>query len=280
MHEVFGSTTATLLVALTACVSAKQNRPVAIQWLRNLLANYASDGHFHLNTGHLRDDESGRSGDSSEAENFCVELVQGKICLSEFAKASRCKRKNGRGLSLRKEQDLLTLLMAIRLRSGWQFLLGQLLQQVAVMVEANLHFESFQEGQAEFAEGFHRDPGQRIRNVRIAQERAFARRSKKKRETQEATPHTKLSQLAKATAKAQQVRAKMLLTRKDRTQERKLYFKSIQDIFRGANQIAMAFDASRVGGRKLTSYGLMELRSGLCAWGPSQASCLPKAISL
>ena len=268
MREVCGNTSVMLLTAVTLATSGKGNRRQGQEWLHKFLEHFAPNGTLQICIPANDGDEG------QDPVEVTLTLDRGKVSLADVAAACRGRKSNTRGLRLQSQQNLSTLLSAIRLRSDWSWLLKQLLLQVSMLVEKNLDFVNFAEGEASMGYGFHRDPVQRVSNVRVAQQKAWRTKRQNKlkdQATQCQSQPARLSKEARAKARARVAVARQMLTRRDKQRERSLYFQECQCQFRNAKQLAVAFDASRVGGRKLTSFAMMNLQSGVSAWAPSQA---------
>ncbi len=264
MHEVCGNTSVMLLIALTLATSGKKNRQAGQQWLQKIIEHFASSGTLRINLP---------AGAEESQEVVEVTVRNGQVSLAEVASALSGRKSNTRGLRLRSEQSVTTLLSAIRLRSEWSWLLKDLVLQLALLVEQSLDFVEFADGEASLAYGFHRDPSQRVLNVRLAQQKAWRSKRQKREEKakQSEGQSQSLSKVARAKARARVASVREMLTRRDKQRERCLYFQECQDQFRNARQLSVSFDASRVGGRKLTSFAVVNVQSGASGWAPSQA---------
>lgn len=112
----------------------------------------------------------------------------------------------------------------------------------------------------------------RVLNVRMAQQKAWrSKRQKRDQKAKQAERQPGMSKEARSKARARVASLREMVTRRDKQRERSLYFQECQDQFRNARQLSVSFDASRVGGRKLTSFAVVNLQSGVSAWAPSQA---------
>ena len=260
MHEVCGNTSVMLLIALTLATSGKKNRVTGQQWLQRLVDRFASNGTLRVKL-------------PTEGEpTVDVRLRNGQVSLADVAASLSGRKSNTRGLRLRSERSVATFLAAIRLKSEWAWLLKSLLLQLAVLVEQNLESVTFGEADVSLAYGFHRDPVQRVLNVRMAQQKAWrSKRQKRDQKAKQAERQPGMSKEARSKARARVASLREMVTRRDKQRERSLYFQECQDQFRNARQLSVSFDASRVGGRKLTSFAVVNLQSGVSAWAPSQA---------
>ena len=260
VHQVAGSTQMMLLVVLTSAVSGKspEQRSSSRDFLHALL-KFVSPCEFTVS---LQEVEFDFALDA-DAQIDLRELLGSdswRQCLAGKRSPFQKKFKE-------REQNLCDVLCCLRLVERHHDLLRQLLLRLAARVEIALDFassstfmrdEEVDEQQLELGLGSKssRDMALRVRNVR------FLRGQK--------TP-LKLSSREKARMRAMRAKLKGLVTKKDRHRERALYWQAARRHLHGAARLGMAFDASRIGGRKRTTYILLHLTSGLAAWGPPQA---------
>ena len=104
----------------------------------------------------------------------------------------------------------------------------------------------------------------RMAAVKIAMQKGWAKNRKKNR----------ISVSARAKMKAARAQIKERVTGRDKHKERSRYWMATRQAFSGCNRVAVAVDASRVGGRKRSSFALLNCESGVAAWAPPQAHFL------
>jgi len=171
-----------------------------------------------------------------------------------------------------REQKLCDVLLSLRNVERHHDLLRKLLVAIAAGLEIALDFvpeafmpeEELDEERLEKGLGSKssRDMAGRVRNVRSL--RGGLNQKKKM--------SLRLTNRQKAKIRGMKAKLQGLVTKKDRHRERALYWQAARRHLQTANRLAVAFDASRVGGRKRTTYILQHLTSGQAAWGPPQAS--------
>ena len=261
-HGVAGSTQLMLLVNLTGAVSGKsaEQREKCRDWLKALVHKLLSPSKWSVTL-------------SVDGFDFVFDLNdEGKLDMREMLGSQAWRQSLGSKKSpfhkkyKQDAQELCDILMCLRLHDRHHDLLRQMLIAMAVGIECSLDFlpQTFladEEADEELGLGFLRDMAMRVRNIR------FVRKKKT------AAPSENMTAGQKARLRSKRCKIKNLITSQDRHRERALYWQASRKHLQTARRLAVAFDASRVGGRKRTTYILCHLTSGQTAWGPPQASC-------
>ena len=193
-------------------------------------------------------------------------LRRGALTLSELTQRS-CYKERMRGskktvpMKCRTSQPAQTVLKTMWRIKALRWLRADILKGLSEAVEAGVLASDFGEAPSEASVFDTSDrPDMRDPAVRMARVRA-ARNVR-------GPPQSKQTHRDKTNVKVQALKARSMIKARQRVRERFQYWMSCRKVFGSSKTLHVAFDASRVGGKKRSYYALLDSDTGLAAWGP------------
>ena len=200
--------------------------------------------------------------------NGAASLVarRGAVTLSELTERT-CYKEKMRGskktvpMKCRTSQPVHKVLKTIWRTQALQWLRSDMLKGLSEAVEAGVLASDFGEDPAEDSV-FHAGEKPDMRDPAVRMARVRAARSVR------GPPDSKQSSRAKTNLKVQALRARSMVKARQRVRERFQYWLTCRRVFGSTKTLHIAFDASRVGGKKRSYYAMLDGHTGLAAWGP------------
>ncbi|CAE7271244.1 mug158 [Symbiodinium sp. CCMP2592] len=201
---------------------------------------------------------------ASEAASLVIR--HGNVTLSELTERT-CYKERMRGskktvpMKSRKTQPVHEVLKQLWRTKALRWLRADVLKGLSGAVDAGVLASDFGEDPCQDSifdssdKPDMRDPAVRMARVRAAR-------------VVRGPADAKLSARAKTNLKVQKVRARSMVKARQRVRERFQYWMSCRRVLGSAKTLHIAFDASRVGGKKRSYYAILDSHTGLAAWGP------------
>ena len=197
-------------------------------------------------------------------------------CLSRWAirlsSSIQSRRKQRLPAKLREELPLLDALLELHRVQSLHWLEHQVCQSLCSRIHLEMCIRGFptQPAELDFTDRRAKDPVARASCLKRAWAARQARGKKKKQRPTESEP-VNVKRRRTRDLRMASVAAKLWLSSKDKRKERSQYLLSSRAHFKGSRRVAVAFDATRAGGRKRSHYALMCLDTGITCWCPPQA---------
>jgi hypothetical protein len=202
-------------------------------------------------------------------------IEKGRLSLSEITarrvyqdRQKGCRRKITR--SLGEEKDLADVLVDLWRWRELCWLFTDILQAIVPHIESGVSVKGFDMTPLEsdcfdFKEPDWRDPN--VRQARLAAS-LVSREKKKAQRSDEPQGVSAKRKDKKRTLAIQAAVSKSLVNSRHKRQERSQRLQSVRRGLSNALRVHIAFDGSRVGGRKRVTFAVMDGRNGLSCWAP------------